>query len=167
MTCFYAPAKAYEPKSGADLLAHYSGVIRRIKPVAQNPVFIAVKPVAKADAYQERQFMIEAHAMIDGQGGNVSSMAEILDAVVRASGILKTEICSRSRTWRHSRARNVYFYLCRERTGRSFSAIGRLVGGRDHSTVLSGARRAADNARFGPYADIIFKAIAILDGKAT
>jgi len=40
----------------------------------------------------------------------------------------------------HARPRQVAMYLCREYTPRSLPEIGRLFGGRDHSTVLHGVR---------------------------
>ncbi len=43
------------------------------------------------------------------------------------------------------RARHVFFYLCRENTPFSFPQIGAWCGDRDHSTVMHGARKVAEN----------------------
>ena len=42
------------------------------------------------------------------------------------------------------RARHAAFALSREVTGRSLAEIGKFYGGRDHSTVLYGIKRATD-----------------------
>ncbi|MGD9613779.1 MAG: helix-turn-helix domain-containing protein [Alphaproteobacteria bacterium] len=42
-----------------------------------------------------------------------------------------------------AQARQVAMYLARETTGRSFPAIGRHFGGRDHSTVVHGVKTVA------------------------
>ena len=42
-------------------------------------------------------------------------------------------------------ARQMAMYLLREELGVSLAEIGRLLGGRDHSTVLHSCNRVADN----------------------
>lgn len=169
MTCIYTPAKVYEPTSAADLIKHYRGVIKRNRQPAPLHI-VVIKPVSHSYTLdQARQFMAEAHAAFNGEDlAGQNTMAEILAAVVKASGIAESEIKSTSRQHRQARARNIFFYLCRQRTSWSMSRIGMFVGGRDHSTVLSGANRSAMCAnQFSPYRTIIRDAIAILEGKST
>lgn len=169
MTCIYAPIEAYEPTSVADLMAHYRQVGRRVRSAPHRPA-VVIKPVSHSYTLdQARQFMAEAHAAFNGEDlAGQNTMAEILAAVVKASGIAESEIKSTSRQHRKARARNIFFYLCRQRTSWSMSRIGMFVGGRDHSTVLSGANRSAQCAnQSSPYRTIIRDAIGILEGKAT
>ncbi|MEQ1522649.1 MAG: helix-turn-helix domain-containing protein [Aestuariivirga sp.] len=150
-------------KGRVDMAAFYSNVVRR----PATPV-VVIRPLRWSYTEdQARAFMTVAHSLIENtEGADSNTFAEILDAVVVASGILKSEICSRTRCHRPARARNIFYHLCCERTGRSLSRIGNFVGGRDHSTVLSGSGRAASQSRkSGAYQQIIARATAILEGK--
>ncbi len=44
-------------------------------------------------------------------------------------------------------ARQVVAYLTRKHTGASYPEIGRILGGRHHSTIISAERRIAKNLR--------------------
>ena len=58
---------------------------------------------------------------------------------------LKTEaLKGRRRDRQTARARQVAMYLLREDNGLGLTAIGRLLGGRDHSTVMHGCDRIAN-----------------------
>jgi chromosomal replication initiator protein len=72
---------------------------------------------------------------------------EIQQRVCTAFGISHAELVGSTRTATPLRARQVAIYLTRELTDLSLPQIGRLYGGRDHSTVLNSIRRA--EARFG------------------
>ena len=64
-----------------------------------------------------------------------------------AFGISRAELVGSTRAATPLRARQVAIYLTRELTDLSLPQIGRLYGGRDHSTVLNSIRRV--EARFG------------------
>jgi chromosomal replication initiator protein len=72
---------------------------------------------------------------------------EIQQRVSSAFGISRAELIGTTRAATPLRARQVAIYLTRELTDLSLPQIGRLYGGRDHSTVLNSIRRA--EARFG------------------
>jgi chromosomal replication initiator protein len=72
---------------------------------------------------------------------------EIQHQVSRAFGISRAELVGSTRAATPLRARQVAIYLTRELTDLSLPQIGRLYGGRDHSTVLNSIRRL--EARFG------------------
>ncbi|MFL5901884.1 MAG: chromosomal replication initiator protein DnaA [Solirubrobacterales bacterium] len=76
-----------------------------------------------------------------------SPVEEIQERVSRAFGISRAELVGSTRAATPLRARQVAIYLTRELTDLSLSQIGRLYGGRDHSTVLNSIRRV--EARFG------------------
>ena len=71
----------------------------------------------------------------------------IQERVSRAFGISRAELVGSTRAATPLRARQVAIYLTRELTDLSLSQIGRLYGGRDHSTVLNSIRRI--ETRFG------------------
>jgi chromosomal replication initiator protein len=66
---------------------------------------------------------------------------EIQQHVAGAFGISRAELVGSSRAAGPLRARQVAILLTREQTGLSLPQIGRLYGGRDHSTVLNSLRR--------------------------
>jgi chromosomal replication initiator protein len=66
---------------------------------------------------------------------------EIQERVAGEFGISRAELIGSSRAAGPLRARQVAILLTREQTGLSLPQIGRLYGGRDHSTVLNSLRR--------------------------
>ncbi len=70
-----------------------------------------------------------------------TSVEEIQQQVAERFGISRAELVGSSRAARPLRARQVAIYLTRELTELSLPEIGRLYGGRDHSTVLNSLRR--------------------------
>jgi chromosomal replication initiator protein len=67
---------------------------------------------------------------------------EIQERVAAAFGISRAELVGSSRAATPLRARQIAILLTREATDLSLPQIGRLYGGRDHSTVLNSLRRA-------------------------
>jgi chromosomal replication initiator protein len=70
-----------------------------------------------------------------------TSVEEIQQRVAGSFGISRAELVGSTRAATPVRARQVAIYLTRELTDLSLPQIGRLYGGRDHSTVLSSIRR--------------------------
>jgi chromosomal replication initiator protein len=70
-----------------------------------------------------------------------TSVEEIQQQVAERFGISRAELVGSSRAATPLRARQVAIYLTRELTDLSLPQIGRLYGGRDHSTVLNSLRR--------------------------
>jgi chromosomal replication initiator protein len=70
-----------------------------------------------------------------------TSVEEIQQRVAEAFGISRAELIGSSRAATPLRARQVAIFLTRELTDLSLPQIGRLYGGRDHSTVLNSLRR--------------------------
>jgi chromosomal replication initiator protein len=66
---------------------------------------------------------------------------EIQQRVASAFGISRAELVGSTRAATPLRARQVAIFLTRELTDLSLPQIGRLYGGRDHSTVLNSVRR--------------------------
>jgi chromosomal replication initiator protein len=70
-----------------------------------------------------------------------TSAEEIQQRVAEGFGISRAELVGSSRAATPLRARQVAIFLTREMTDLSLPQIGRLYGGRDHSTVLNSLRR--------------------------
>jgi chromosomal replication initiator protein len=71
-----------------------------------------------------------------------STVEEIQQQVAAAFSISRAELVGTGRAATPLRARQIAILLTREATDLSLPQIGRLYGGRDHSTVLNSLRRA-------------------------
>lgn len=74
-----------------------------------------------------------------------SAVEDIQERVAAAFGISRSDLTSSTRAAVPLRARQVAILLTREATDLSLPEIGRLYGGRDHSTVLNALRRVEAN----------------------
>lgn len=75
-------------------------------------------------------------------GAERAPVEVIQQRVSKAFGISRAELVGSTRAAAPLSARQVAIYLTRELTDLSLPQIGRLYGGRDHSTVLNSIRRA-------------------------
>ncbi|MGV1048349.1 MAG: chromosomal replication initiator protein DnaA [Solirubrobacterales bacterium] len=75
------------------------------------------------------------------RSAQATSVEEIQQRVAEGYGISRAELIGSSRAATPLRARHVAIFLTRELTDLSLPQIGRLYGGRDHSTVLNSLRR--------------------------
>ncbi len=91
--------------------------------------------------------LIDAVVPRAAKRSDASPVEEIQQRVSSAFGISRAELVGSTRAATPLRARQVAIYLTRELTDLSLPQIGRLFGGRDHSTVLNSIRRI--EARFG------------------
>jgi chromosomal replication initiator protein len=76
-----------------------------------------------------------------GRSARATSVEEIQQRVAETFGISRAELVGSSRAATPLRARQVAIYLTRELTDLSLPQIGRLYGGRDHSTIFNSLRR--------------------------
>jgi chromosomal replication initiator protein len=77
-----------------------------------------------------------------GRSPRATSVEEIQQRVAETFGISRAELVGSSRAATPLRARQIAILLTRELTDLSLPQIGRLYGGRDHSTVINSLRRA-------------------------
>lgn len=68
----------------------------------------------------------------------------IIEIVADHYNISIDQMCSTRRTREISEPRQIAMYLCKEMTEYPFQAIGTLLGGKDHSTVIHGVNKIAD-----------------------
>ncbi len=97
--------------------------------------------------------LIDAVIPKSSRGSGSTTVEEIQQRVCTAFGISRAELVGSTRAATPLRARQVAIYLTRELTDLSLPQIGRLYGGRDHSTVLNSIRRV--EARFGEDKDLL------------
>ena len=83
-----------------------------------------------------------AELIPQGGGAEPTTVEQIQQRVAAAFGISPAELVSTTRAATPLRARQIAMLLTRELTDLSLPQIGRLYGGRDHSTVLNSLRRA-------------------------
>ena len=93
-----------------------------------------------------------AEVIPQGRPAEVTPVEEIQQRVAEGFGISRAELVGSSRAGTPLRARQVAIYLTRELTDLSLPQIGRLYGGRDHTTVLHSLRRV--EAGLGEDADL-------------
>ena len=88
----------------------------------------------------------------------------VLRTVATYYNILPSDILSKRRQRTIVTARGfVYHFLRKELPGFSLPAIGRLMGGRDHTTILYGYQKVKNNP--ADFAEIVHAAEAILFGE--
>lgn len=75
------------------------------------------------------------------QPSGPTTVEEIQQRVAAAFGISRAELVGAGRSATPLRARQIAILLTREATDLSLPQIGRLYGGRDHSTILNSLRR--------------------------
>lgn len=74
----------------------------------------------------------------------------VIKIVSEHMNVSKEEICSRRKVQGIALARQVVMYICRKYTFLSLQTIGNAVGGRDHSTVMSGINRIEEKLSTDP-----------------
>ena len=145
----------------ADLRAHYRAVRQRlghgmcVKPVLLAPR--AIPPVIPTTHNNRQQFNAKAaavssykhckHWLEDAAKNNQDAIVrrptirEIVEMVCDAYGVSLFDLKSQNRHGFIIRPRIVAYWLCKIVGKKSSPEIGRYLGGRDHTTALSGVNR--------------------------
>lgn len=74
----------------------------------------------------------------------VVGTAEIIAAVGKYFGISKDDLLGKSRKKELSTPRQITIFLIRENTNRSLPEIGKLMGGKDHTTIMYSEKKIRD-----------------------
>lgn len=107
------------------------GALRRVLALARLNQCLPTPAVAQA-------------ALKDLRGPSEARPPEaLLPSVARAFRLSPTALCSRRRDREAALARQVAMYLLRQDFGLSLQQVGRLLGGRDHTTVAYGCHKIA------------------------
>ncbi|MCI9437093.1 MAG: chromosomal replication initiator protein DnaA [Lachnospiraceae bacterium] len=87
----------------------------------------------------------------------------IIDVVAEHFGIKAEDICSKKRNSEFVLPRQIVMYLCRELTATSYVNIGKLLGKKDHTTIMHGVNKITaeikNNEEINNKIDIIIKKI--------
>lgn len=81
------------------------------------------------------------------------TVARIIATVASAYGLHSTHITGKTRRQEVVEPRQIAMYLARDLTGGSYTQIGNLFGGRDHSTVRHACAKIADRRLIEPDLD--------------
>lgn len=131
----------------APLLETRIAVLRRLSPAAADidagELAALVESFAgDMHAVADLAARIELGDRPDLGAGEETSFDRILQAVAERFGVRPGDITGAGRTRQVARARQAALLLGRRLTGHGLVALGGMVGGRDHSTVLYGIRQA-------------------------
>ena len=66
-----------------------------------------------------------------------STRLALRSEVLKVTGVSMQDFISHKRTKHFTQARFSYYWLCAQYTGSSYPAIGKMVGNRDHTTVMA------------------------------
>ena len=108
----------------------------RIEPVI---VYAAPVEISSPPAIDLAREAREIAALI----GKRVRVIDIICAAAEHFDLRKIDLLASRRTRRISRPRQIVMFLSKEMTTRSLPEIGRLLGGKDHTTILHGWRKVA------------------------
>lgn len=121
-------------QSASELMANYASVRARLwRPQKRNMVPARVRLA--------RTLYVHPIGPTKPVRRGITSAA-ILAALSSQTGLQEYELAAPSRTAIVVRARNAGYLVARRKTKKSLPQIGEMFGGKDHTTVLHGIRRA-------------------------
>jgi len=155
------PVKEYTDP--AKMLADYAALRRRMRaqvpePVSTKPQAEIVKPkilvfpmnrkvtieeIADRYRYAHPQCRLFAQSRVK-DSGRLPDSGEILHIAIQRFGFSRLDLSSDRRTGKLVRARQITCWLMRHCTTLSLPAIGRKLGGRDHTTIMHAVRKIDD-----------------------
>ena len=105
---------------------------------ASHQVEALARRVTQLEQRVERLDQVNRYRMI------VPAVGELVDFIADEFSISATEIYARRRLAEPTAARDIVAWLARHLTGYSLPQIGRALGGRDHSTIISAVKRVEE-----------------------
>ena len=87
------------------------------------------------------------------------SSQRVIESVARHYDLSYEAITSRKRDKKTAMARHVTMYILREKNHYSLTEIGKLLGGRDHSTILHGCEKITEEQKTNPQTKEAIQAI--------
>ncbi len=100
----------------------------------------AYKELVRKDLQDSDFQSIVRHAQHESAAGRYDPK-QIIDAVAEYFNLPSAELTGHKRSQAIVFARQVAMYLCRELLGASYPALGRLFGGKDHSTAMYAVKK--------------------------
>ena len=74
--------------------------------------------------------------------------ALIINVVAEHFGVKPEDITSKKRNSEFVQPRQVVMYLCRELTDTSYTNIGKLLGKKDHTTIIHGVNKVTEELKY-------------------
>ena len=71
----------------------------------------------------------------------------IIDVVADHYNIASTDITSKKRNQEFALPRQIVMYICRQLTDVSLNNVGKILGGKDHTTVMHGVKKIEDDMK--------------------
>lgn len=154
-----------EPQTVAELKARYRAARKALwtpRKVESAPQPIARQMIQAHDAIAVKA----APSVYRPEPAERFAITTILMACAIAGNVTMDEIRSERRQKRIIPPRHVFCYLARNHTTLSFPQIGRVIGGRDHCTVIHAATKVASWLEDGNprYEALVASALKILRG---
>jgi chromosomal replication initiator protein len=144
-----ALAQGFElPQESAELLGHHiRGSIRDLEGILNQALARA------AFAHQPLGTDLIIHLIQDQHGQepeNIVELTDIFEATARYHQLTLDDLLGKQRSHQIAMARHMAIYLAREEFNATLPAIGRALGGRSHSTIISSYRKASNLANTDP-----------------
>ena len=111
------------------------GILNRLKAQSQ----LQGTPISLEQAEEVLSQIFKAHE------GKRITPERILAAVAEQYGVATDDLLSKKRSRDIAQPRQIAMYLCRSLTQLSTVNIGQAIGGRDHTTVMHGCEKVADD----------------------
>lgn len=96
----------------------------------------------KAQTLELRKKLVERAARRADDGHDLLSFAKVMNDAVRLTGIPADQVLSRTRILTVVKVRCAIVFVLRQRSLMSYPQIGRLMDGRDHTTIINAERKA-------------------------
>ncbi len=127
--------KYYQPKENLLLVAQHCHNMRSIQG--------ALKRIALHQTMLHKDLLEKDILILIKQTGETTAISSetILMLVAEAYGVSSMDILGESRQKELVLARQISMYLCRELLGYSYPTIGRIFGGKDHTTVIHSIKK--------------------------
>jgi len=121
-------------------------VVRQYAPDLSRIVALPAKPPAEAVRIVFRDVILVSSSRADlaNTPATISQAETILREVCLSHRIRRNELLSARRDAALVRARHEACWRMKNETSLSYPQIGRLLGGRDHTTILHGVRKHAE-----------------------
>lgn len=106
-----------------------------------NSLFQAVFSLAASADGQQAEDAARANELLAARAERRPDLREIISVVARHQSVPQAQLKSASRRQSIVMARAIVVYLARELAGDSYEEIGRVLGGRDHTTIIHNYRK--------------------------
>ncbi|MBR0385801.1 MAG: chromosomal replication initiator protein DnaA [Erysipelotrichaceae bacterium] len=131
---------AFEPEVLSYMATNFASDVRSLEGSLNTLLFYSINNEKETIDLDLAMEALKGHGSTPKHRAELQ-MKDILNAVSNYYGLTRQQIVGKTRTKNVSNARHITMYLCRKHLDLSYDKIGNELGGRDHSTVLSGCEK--------------------------